>query len=688
MQAQVEQLSVPVQTHYERRYGVYMASRATSFASSPPSHSNTPSTLSGIVSHGTSVSEVSADEDIIIFDSTGIVTGPIPSLRPISIGIYRQHKGAVRKIELPPIVTDLKGYKKGVLPKLTVAGSTERGRTKDREQAAGAGGLLKVPEDPRHGRSGTRPRVLAMQKPRLSLEAPATFPQKSMPPHQSQPILSRDIHAGEDTIDHDRPDLLCPPPAPKPPSLLLRIPVPVASSPTPKLSTQLQLTPIAQALPNLVVSDASSEKVNKSPQPYLRLVSLQLRSKVYHTNMTRSDEIVSKPVLSQLVTTDLANYRHNAQAAAAQQALAQSSRKKENDSNTSRPGLFNRKAVHRSPARALDNEHESRSRVSSGSSAGSHSHNRRPEPQEGSPIRPTWLKRKARGVVSMVSGCIKDPEGRQGRNREGASTTTAIPVVPVAAPSDSESGSDSENVEGRNSATRRRRNRDIIKERVRKLFGHHVAGIEFDSPGLEEHWVYVERCLEQPNTSAVDMLAATGLPFGASPPRSARIQEAPAIINIAPSNSSTDSGPETTFPVTGWSPSIERRSHSIQIVDPEVSPLDGDVAESEWHLVLDQNILIKEVDIGCYRDWAGYGAEKQCGICLEDYQPDDAVLRLASCSHWLHQDCLQQWFKSSRTCPVCRQEIGLQAKSESLQPASSIRPIFSVSPSVYGSSLS
>lgn len=544
MQVQVEHPSVPSQTtRQERRYGVYMTSHSTSPNSSPRSHMNTPSTLSGMVFHRTSASEPAVDENIIILDSTGIVTGPMPSLRPISIGIYRKSQGGIRKVELPPIVTDLKGYKKASASKRTVAGPMERGRTKDRE-LAGAGGLLKAPDDHRHGRSGTRPRVLAMQKPRPFLEAPIVIPQKLLPPLQPQPVARSGASAGQENVDHDRPDLLCPPPAPKPPSLILHIPIPVASSPTPKLFNQLQLTPINQLLPSVVVSN-SVEEQDSSPQPFLRLISLQLRSKVYQPKATSTshhyDAIASKPVLSQLITTDLTNYRLNAQAAAAQQAATEISRpqEKQKQKASGRPSLFQRKSANHTASRQSDSENEPRSRDSSHSSARSHSQDRRnsnrrdasSDHNESSTAHHTWLRRKARGVVLMVSGCIKDPEGKQEQGGSGvraAAVGVVLPVVAVAAPPDSGSGSDPENVESRNSTTRRKRNRDIVKERVRKLFSHHTDVMDFEDSRLEEHWVYVERCLEQPNTSAVDMLAATGLPFGASSPRpTPRVQEVP-----------------------------------------------------------------------------------------------------------------------------------------------------------------
>ncbi|KAK0186667.1 hypothetical protein F5146DRAFT_138845 [Armillaria mellea] len=32
-------------------------------------------------------------------------------------------------------------------------------------------------------------------------------------------------------------------------------------------------------------------------------------------------------------------------------------------------------------------------------------------------------------------------------------------------------------------------------------------------------------------------------------------------------------------------------------------------------------------------------------------------MKLNDCSHWLHKECLEQWLKGARTCPVCRKAV-------------------------------
>lgn len=50
-----------------------------------------------------------------------------------------------------------------------------------------------------------------------------------------------------------------------------------------------------------------------------------------------------------------------------------------------------------------------------------------------------------------------------------------------------------------------------------------------------------------------------------------------------------------------------------------------------------------------------YGLE--CAICLTEFH-DDSVLRLLTvCYHVFHQECVDLWLESHRTCPVCRRDL-------------------------------
>lgn len=48
--------------------------------------------------------------------------------------------------------------------------------------------------------------------------------------------------------------------------------------------------------------------------------------------------------------------------------------------------------------------------------------------------------------------------------------------------------------------------------------------------------------------------------------------------------------------------------------------------------------------------------ESTCTICQHDYAPEEQVCKLP-CKHLFHTDCIDRWFTSSKTCPVCMCEV-------------------------------
>ncbi|XP_059658786.1 RING-H2 finger protein ATL29 [Cornus florida] len=56
-----------------------------------------------------------------------------------------------------------------------------------------------------------------------------------------------------------------------------------------------------------------------------------------------------------------------------------------------------------------------------------------------------------------------------------------------------------------------------------------------------------------------------------------------------------------------------------------------------------------------------YGLE--CAICLVEFA-DDSVLRLlTTCCHVFHQECIDLWLESHKSCPVCRRSLDTPSKS-------------------------
>lgn len=44
--------------------------------------------------------------------------------------------------------------------------------------------------------------------------------------------------------------------------------------------------------------------------------------------------------------------------------------------------------------------------------------------------------------------------------------------------------------------------------------------------------------------------------------------------------------------------------------------------------------------------------EDQCLICLESLNSNKT--ETFPCNHTFHRNCLEEWFKTERTCPLCR----------------------------------
>ena len=42
-----------------------------------------------------------------------------------------------------------------------------------------------------------------------------------------------------------------------------------------------------------------------------------------------------------------------------------------------------------------------------------------------------------------------------------------------------------------------------------------------------------------------------------------------------------------------------------------------------------------------------------CSICLDDFKENNILLYL-ECGHYYHEECSKSWFKSGKSCPLCR----------------------------------
>ncbi|XP_031247219.1 RING-H2 finger protein ATL29-like [Pistacia vera] len=52
-----------------------------------------------------------------------------------------------------------------------------------------------------------------------------------------------------------------------------------------------------------------------------------------------------------------------------------------------------------------------------------------------------------------------------------------------------------------------------------------------------------------------------------------------------------------------------------------------------------------------------YGLE--CAICLAEFEDNNLLRLLTVCYHVFHQECIDLWLSSHKTCPVCRRDLDL-----------------------------
>ncbi|KAL3832819.1 hypothetical protein ACJIZ3_007555 [Penstemon smallii] len=50
------------------------------------------------------------------------------------------------------------------------------------------------------------------------------------------------------------------------------------------------------------------------------------------------------------------------------------------------------------------------------------------------------------------------------------------------------------------------------------------------------------------------------------------------------------------------------------------------------------------------------GGTGECAVCLSEFEANEQ-LRFLPCSHVFHAECVDSWFLTSRTCPLCRSAI-------------------------------
>lgn len=59
------------------------------------------------------------------------------------------------------------------------------------------------------------------------------------------------------------------------------------------------------------------------------------------------------------------------------------------------------------------------------------------------------------------------------------------------------------------------------------------------------------------------------------------------------------------------------------------------------------------------------GVSRECCCCMEEFGVGREIVR-TPCSHYYHRDCLKEWLRLAKTCPLCRNDIDAPAQPETV----------------------
>lgn len=81
--------------------------------------------------------------------------------------------------------------------------------------------------------------------------------------------------------------------------------------------------------------------------------------------------------------------------------------------------------------------------------------------------------------------------------------------------------------------------------------------------------------------------------------------------------------------------------------------------QSESYQSKSKGLAKKDVDALplVHREDLGEKDERECPVCLTEFEQEDTLRLLPSCKHVFHQECIDAWFDAHSTCPLCRASL-------------------------------
>ncbi|XP_042475519.1 RING-H2 finger protein ATL2-like [Macadamia integrifolia] len=96
-----------------------------------------------------------------------------------------------------------------------------------------------------------------------------------------------------------------------------------------------------------------------------------------------------------------------------------------------------------------------------------------------------------------------------------------------------------------------------------------------------------------------------------------------------------------------------RTTHIVFSFDAYAAPANNAVVPSRG---LDESVL-KSLPTFVYSSATHGDGVLECAVCLSEFEEDEKGRLLPKCNHNFHIDCIDMWFQSHSTCPLCRTPV-------------------------------
>lgn len=127
-----------------------------------------------------------------------------------------------------------------------------------------------------------------------------------------------------------------------------------------------------------------------------------------------------------------------------------------------------------------------------------------------------------------------------------------------------------------------------------------------------------------------------------------------------------------------------RQNDILHQISTQIAPIDVSSVEPR-NSGLD-TLIIASLPKLLYKqtDQFNQGEVIECSVCLGTIVEDAITRVLPNCKHIFHVDCVDKWFSSNTTCPICRTVVDPKVQPECGHLVTRVNPIQPTAPPVEG----